>query len=156
MRTGPSAGARQGRGCSRPGRGNASPGTAAPGRRGRRRRSVQRDARPSPSAAKRRPLKETLGERPGKPGSIPAASGDDGLPHGGAGGVTFRAMEASGETRRGRRALRFGALVVLALAAAVGIWLFVRDRNQDNRSTPTAPMTTGGRSSVVRASQQAL
>jgi hypothetical protein len=70
--------------------------------------------------------------------------------------VTFRAMESSGETRRGRRALRFGAFVVLALAAAVAVWLYVRDRNQDNSSTPTSPTSTGARSSVVRASQQAL
>jgi hypothetical protein len=64
-------------------------------------------------------------------------------------------MESSGESRRGRRALRVGALVVLALAAAVGVWLYVRDRDQSegtqSRTTPTV-----ARSSVERVSQQAL
>jgi hypothetical protein len=101
----------------------------------------------------RRPLKQchvTDRRRLGDP------DGDDGIPHRGVGRVTFRAMESSVKTRRGRRALRFGALVVLALAAAVGVWLFVRDRNQGNSNTPTSPTPTGGRSSVVSASEQAL
>jgi hypothetical protein len=63
-------------------------------------------------------------------------------------------MEASGSAR-GRRSLRVGAVVAVALAAAFAVWLYVRERDDEN-TTPTSPTSTVPPTSVVRAREQTL
>jgi hypothetical protein len=68
-------------------------------------------------------------------------------------------VESSVKSRRGRRALRIGTIVVLALAAAVGAWLWTRSRDEGNKTASTSlstPPTTAVRSSVARATAQSL
>lgn len=55
---------------------------------------------------------------------------------------------------RGRRALRLGAAVALALAAGFAVWLFVR--SESNGSSPTTTQTPGARTSVRRATAETL
>jgi hypothetical protein len=57
----------------------------------------------------------------------------------------------------GRRVLRIAALVVLAFAVAVAVWLFIRARNDDGNAPPTSqqPAPTGG-TTVVRANPRTL
>jgi hypothetical protein len=69
-------------------------------------------------------------------------------------------MESSGQTQRGRHALRVGAVVLVAVAAAIVVWLVVRNDEDQNTGTTqpsTQPSTTtAAPSSVVRASRQRL
>jgi hypothetical protein len=68
-------------------------------------------------------------------------------------------MEASGQTRRARGTLRVAAVLLVAIAVAIAVWLLVRNGNDDSSATTTtttsAPPAPTARS-IARASRQAL
>jgi hypothetical protein len=71
--------------------------------------------------------------------------------------LPFPVVESSAQSRRGRRALRIGAVVVLAFAVAVGVWLGIRNRNDGNHPASTSSSTQPAvHSSVGRATAQSL
>jgi hypothetical protein len=75
-----------------------------------------------------------------------------------ANGANFTRMPSSVALPGGRRGLRVAATLILAAVVGVLVWLFVRNRQDDNAApaTTTAATERAGASSVVRATPSRL
>jgi hypothetical protein len=65
-------------------------------------------------------------------------------------------MEGSSQTGRPRRRLGVAAIIVVAVAAGVAVWVVVRNRDENGTPSPTVPVTQAPRTSVTRARPRSL